>query len=72
MIPNPNLDKVMFQYAIDRVRRKVQDGTLMTDERIDLLDKAPPKCPYDPGRIQVKFDLALEFQVVRPFGFARS
>jgi len=67
--PNPNLDKVMFQYALDQVKRKVQDGTLNKDEEVVLFDDAPQKCPYDPAKIQFKFGISLEFQVIRPFGF---
>jgi hypothetical protein len=67
--PDPNLDKVMFQYALDLIADKVQNGTLQADEEIILFNGAPAKCPYDPKKIQVKFDVPLEFQVNRPLGF---
>jgi len=69
MRPDSNLDKVMFQFALDLVARKVQDSTLRTDEEVVLFNDAPQKCPYDPEKIQFKFGVPLEFQVVRPFGF---
>jgi len=69
MKPFPNLNKVMFQYALDLVARKVQDGTLKTDEEVVLCNDAPLKCPYDPEKIQFKFGIPLEFQVIRPLGF---
>lgn len=67
--PDPNLDKVMFQYALDLVSRKVQDGTLKTEEEVVLFHDAPKKCPYEPGKIQLKFGVRLEFQVIRSLGF---
>lgn len=69
MRPDPNLDKVMFQFALDLVARKVQDSTLRTEEEVVLFNDAPQKCTYDPEKIQFKFGVPLEFQVVRPFGF---
>lgn len=67
--PDPNLDKIMFQYAIDMVSQKIQNDTLRKDEEVVLYQNAPRECPYDPEMIQIKFDTALEFQVIRPFGF---
>ena len=67
--PDPNLDKVMFQYALDLVTRKIQDGNLKTDEEVVLFDEAPQKCPFDPEKIQFKFSVPLEFQVIRQLGF---
>ena len=69
MKPDPNLDKVMFQYALDLVACKVQDGTLKTDEEVVLFNVTSLKCPYDPVKIQFKFGIPLEFQVIRPLGF---
>jgi hypothetical protein len=69
MKPDPNLDKVIFQYALDLVARKVQDGTLKTDEDVVLFDDAPQKCPYNSEKIQFKFGVPLEIQVIRPLGF---
>ena len=67
--PNLDLDKVVFQFALDIIARKAQAGTLAEEELIDLSNEAPAKCPYDPSKIHLAFDTPLELQISKPLGF---
>jgi hypothetical protein len=40
-----------------------------SSREVVLFNEAPHKCPYDPEKIQLKFGVPLEFQVIRPLGF---
>ncbi len=67
--PDPDLDKVVFQFALDLIARRAQAGALAGDDSVELSNDAPAKCPYDPSKIQLMFDTPIEYEVSKPFGF---
>jgi hypothetical protein len=61
-IDQEELRKVLFEYGQRRIVDKVLESTLGGREELELTTaNTPTKCPFDPARIKVLFDSAMEF-----------
>ncbi|OGO35553.1 MAG: hypothetical protein A2W35_21590 [Chloroflexi bacterium RBG_16_57_11] len=64
-----NIEKVLLQYATEKIRERVKNsGTILSEEEL-LLDTSAQFTPPSPATIQVPFGQPEEIVVERKFGF---
>ncbi len=64
-----NIEKVLLQYATEKIRERVKSGgTILSEEEL-LLDTSAQFTPPNPATIQVSFGQPEEIAVERKFGF---
>lgn len=64
-----NIEKILLQYATEKIRESVKSGGNILSEEELLLDTYANFTPPNPATIQVSFGRPEEIEVERKFGF---